>query len=130
MLSDVFLLKRNVKYFSSIFILHNKVCLWSDTVDYRWNYFFVSVTSTSYVAAWIFTSRRSNMQKIDTLTLPLSDLKSLNFHFQWDRCQVSSDFSYGVKLLILTLNFGIDKNNCFTKIPFLVTDKSSIRNAY
>ena len=130
MLSDVFLLKRNVKYFSSIFILHNKVCLWSDTVDYRWNYIFVSVTSTSYVAAWIFTSRRSNMQKIDTLTLPLSDLKSLNFHFQWDRCQVSSDFPYGVKLLILTLNFGIDKNNCFTKIPFLVTDKSSIRNAY
>ena len=24
------------------------------------------------------------MQKIDTLTLPLSEIKSLDFHFQWD----------------------------------------------
>ena len=62
--------------------------------------FFVSVTSASGVAALIFTSRGSNMEKIDTLTLPLSEIKSLNFHFQWE---FIFNFFLRIRQIILSL---------------------------
>ena len=74
-LSIMFLRNKNVKYFSSIYVLRNKVCVWR----YRqWllkllcrDILKIFVILTSNVAALICTSRGKNQQNIVTRALPL-----------------------------------------------------------